>query len=107
MDYSVHLWLTHPDAGHDDCMTGAHFATEAEARAAIADLTEHFDRMTLRDCAFIELDGPNCHEVVERPGVAARARREAALDAQIEQSEAAMQAGMAFGVEGYNDAMGW
>lgn len=106
MDHTVNLWLTHPDAGNDDCMTGADFATEAEARAAMANLEAHFDMAYHRDCAFVELDGPDCHEVVERSGVAARARRRAARDARDERSEAAMQAGMGLGVDGYNDAMG-
>ena len=68
MDYAVTLWLTHPDMGNDDCMTGADFATEAEARAAVTDLDHHFHAAAHSDCAFIMLDGPDCHEVVERPG---------------------------------------
>jgi hypothetical protein len=111
MDFTVNLWSTHPAAGNDDCDTSADFATEAEARAAVAGLLDgtstHFSMAYFRDSAFVELDGPGCHEVVERPGVAARARRRAARDAQDERSEAAMQAGMEFGVDGYNDAMGW
>jgi hypothetical protein len=111
MDYSVSLWLTHPDLGNDDCMTGTGFATEADARAELAALlsgcSTRFDMAYHRDCAFAMVDGPGCCEVVERPGVAARSRREARLDAENEQSEVAMQAGMELGVEGYNDAMGW
>ena len=107
MDTTVSLWLTHPDLGNDDCMTAADFATEAEARAAVADLDAHFCRASSDGCAFVMVDGPDCHEVVERPGVAAQSRREARFDRELERSEAAMQAGMAFGVDGYNDAMGW
>jgi hypothetical protein len=106
MAVTVSLWLTHPDLGNDDCMTAEDFATEAEARAALADL-DAYCGVAHSDCAFVEVDGPGGCEVIERPGVAARARREAARDAQLERSEAAVQAGMAFGVEAYNDAMGW
>lgn len=107
MDTTVSLWLTHPDLGNDDCMTAADFATEAEARAAVADLDAHFCPASSDGCAFVMVDGPGCHEVVERPGVAARARREVAQDHWLEVNEAAQQAGMAFGVDGYNDASGW
>lgn len=106
MEYALNLWLTHPDAGNDDCMTSDSFATEAEARAAATNLETHFDMTYHRDCAFIEIDGPDCHEVIERHGVAARSRREAARDAHIDRSEMAMQAGMGLGVEAFNDALG-
>jgi hypothetical protein len=105
--WTVSLWLTHPDENCDDCMTGDHFATEAEARACAADPNSCFDQVLFSDCAFVALDGPGVHAVTERPGVAERARRQAAREAQIDRSEVAMQAGMAFGVDGYNDAMGW
>jgi len=105
--FSVCLWLTHPDQENDDCMTGEDFATEGEARACIINLGGTFDMVYHSDCAFIELDGPNVHEVIERPGVAKRAKRQARLDYSLERSERAMQAGMAFGCDGYNDTMGF
>ena len=105
--YSVCLWLTHPDNENDDCMTGEDFATEAEARAVMGNLSSAFDMVYHSDCAFVELDGPDCHEVVERPGVLKRARRNAAADDADWKREQAMQAGMAFGCDGYNDEMGY
>lgn len=105
--YSVCLWLTHPDQENDDCMTGDDFATEAEARAVMANLSGHFNMVYHRDCAFVELDGPDVHEVVERPGVAKRARKEAAEDDAAERQERAMQAGMGLGIDAYNEEMGW
>jgi hypothetical protein len=105
--YSVHLWDTHPDLEEDTCSTGEDFATLEEARACMADLDAHFNAVYFRNTPFVELDGPDVHEVVERPGVAKRARREDAMDRAAERSEHAMQQGMAFGVEAYNEAMGW
>lgn len=105
--FSVCFWLTHPDNENDDCMTGTDFATESEARDCMSNPENYFKPSAIADCPFIELDGPNVHEITERPGVAKRARRNRALDDAAERSERAMQAGMAFGVDAYNEAMGW
>lgn len=101
--YSVCLWLTHPDQENDDCMTGEEFATEAEARACIANLNTHFNMPYFLECAFVELDGPDCHEIIELPGVAEQAQRQARFDEACERSEGRMQAGMLGGVDAYND----
>ena len=105
--YSVNLFLTHPDQDNDDCMTGEDFDTLEEARACINNLSGTFDMAYHADCAFVMLDGPDVYEVIERPGVARRAKRNRALDDAAERSERAMQAGMAFGCQGYNDEMGF
>jgi len=96
--YSVNQWGSHPDAGNDDCFTGEDFLTREEAEAA-------FDK-EVHDCyvMYIELDGPDVHEVRRNPHYS---RRQIALDEAAERSERAMQAGMAFGCQGYNEAMGW
>jgi hypothetical protein len=105
--FSVCLWESHPDNGNDDCSTGEDFATEAEARACLANLDGTFNMRYYRLSPFIELDGPGVYEVLERPGVVARRKREFRDDFNAERHENAMMAGMAFGCQGYNDAMGW
>lgn len=106
--YSVCLFLTHPDLDNDDCMTGADFDTEAEARECIANLHAHFSHASgVDECPFVMLDGPDVNEITERPGIARRNRRQAAMDRAEERRERAMQAGMAFGCQGYNDEMGF
>lgn len=101
--YSVNLWTSHPEEGKDECSTGESFETLAEARACMVNLDATFDMVYYRNTPFVELDGPDVHEVVERPGIVKRARRE---DRQDERSEHAMQMGMGLGVHAYNEAMG-
>lgn len=101
--FSVNLWETHPDQDNDDCSTGEEFASLAEARACMANLDGIFDMAYYRNTPFVELDGPDVYEVVERPGIVKRARREDRMD---ERSEHAMQMGMGLGVHAYNEAMG-
>lgn len=105
--YSVLLFLTHPDQDNDDCMTGEDFETEAEARSVMANLDSTFDMAYHRDCAFVMLDGPDVNEIVERPGVARRNRREARQDRESARREHAMQQGMGLGIDAYNEAMGY
>jgi hypothetical protein len=104
--FSVNLWESHPDEENDDCSTGEDFATEAEARACIANLDGTFNPVYYRNTPFIELDGPGLHEVTERPGVKKRRAKENKLDDDMARSEFAMQQGMGLGIEAYNDAIG-
>ncbi len=93
--YSVLEFGSHPDEGNDDCWTGRDFATLAEARANFISAPQ--DSAT----AFVMLDGPDVNEIRAIPGYrAAREDNEGRL-------EHAMQAGMALGCDGYNDAMGY
>lgn len=112
-EFSVALFLSHPDNENDDCVTGVDFDTLAEAEQCIADIIAydahciskhpHFNMPYFRDTPFIMLDGPGVHRTIERHGIAKRAKREDSLD----RSEIAMQAGMAGGCDAYNEAMGW
>jgi len=102
MNYTVNLWDTHPDDGEDTCAIGADFATEAEARACVANLRGTFPR-SYKDSPWVQLDGPGVHEVTRNPDAVAR---EPEGDDEWRR-EQAMQAGMAFGCEGYNEAMGY
>lgn len=102
--YSVCLWGSNPDLeDNDDCYTGADFATLEQARSCIADLSLHFNMVYYSDVPFIELDGPDVHEVIQRPGV--RVKRTS--DDNEWQREIANEAGMLGGCEAYNEAMGW
>ncbi len=117
--YSVTLWGSNPDVtDEDDCWTGAEFATLEDAlgcyRALTGsignfDLSEQLDKVTGYDWEFVMLDGPDVHDVSPNPDQPRqrRHRRERAREDAGWRRERAMQAGMAFGCNGYNDAMGW
>lgn len=105
MPYSVNYWGSHPDADNDDCYTGEDYSTKEAALAAFNGEVQDPPNMPgyyIRCVAFIEIDGPDINEV--RPNPSFKAER---VDRTYEQQESAMQAGMAFGVHGYNDAMGY
>ncbi len=104
--FSVNLWRTHPDQENDDCYTGESFDTLEQAMECFFNLDKHFDMVYYRVCPFVELDGPGIHGVMERPGVAKAAKKEAAMDDAAERSEYAMQQGMGLGIHAYNEAMG-
>jgi hypothetical protein len=102
MSYSVNHWGSHPDLDNDDCNTGADFDTLDEAKAS--EMYKSADYST----EYIELDGPDINEVRKNPNYNAKqVKRERAQADREERSEYAMQQGMAFGAEGYNEAMGW
>jgi hypothetical protein len=95
--YSVLGFGSHPDdAGNDDCYTGQDFATLTEARVAYLAAHE-------LEVAFVMLDGPDVNEIRQIPNRRVSRR----VDDGEWRREIAMQAGMAFGCAGYNDAMGY
>ena len=134
--WSVNFWGSHPGCGEDDCWTGLDFDTEAEARECFSAYTgnptalkavrekyvlergeKHWEWWITdlaRTSPYVELVGFSRHS--GPPTDAHTYPQEvgevwcylpSADDNDMCQSEAAMQAGMAFGVDGYNDAMGW
>jgi len=103
--YSVTLWFADPEKDDDACATGEDFDTLEEARKCMSNLDAHFDMTYYRDCAWVMLDGPDVHEVTYDAEKHKRAQKEDKLDRSLERSEGAMQAGMAFGCQGYNDYM--
>ncbi len=118
LPYSVNLWGSHPSAGNDDCWTGDEFATLDEALACYRALSgsignfalaAQLDKVTGNDWEFVEIDGPDLNEVTANPDQPRQRhhRREVKRSNADWQREIAHQAGMAFGVDGYNDAMGW
>ncbi len=109
--YTVCAWGSHPDADNDDCWVGEDYATREEAEAvfanAVAVLCKHTPSY---DVAFFVLDGPDVHEVKANSEWSEPWARKARRADEREAdgcSESAMQAGMAFGCDGYNDAMGF
>jgi hypothetical protein len=97
--YSVDYWGSHPDDDNDDCWTGEDFATLEEARARFAAEVPTYYRSST---AYVVLDGPGVHEERRNPGF--KPARE--VDSEWRR-EMAMEAGMAFGCDAYNDAMGY
>ena len=134
--WSVNFWGSHPDKGEDNCWTGLDFDTEAEARECFSAYTgnptalkavrekyvlEHGEKHwewwitdLARSSPYVELvgfsrySGPptDAHAYPQEVGEV-WCYLPSADDNDMCQSETAMQAGMAFGVGGYNDAMGF
>lgn len=117
--YSVDLWGSNPDeTDNDDCWTGASFATIDEAlelyRALAGsignfELAAQLDKVTGHDWEFVCIDGPDVHDVSPNPDQPRQRRHRSERRRQDGewQREHAMQTGMAFGCDGYNDAMGY
>jgi len=126
--YEINLWDDDPTSGADACSTGFEFETETEARAffgaadPIAMLAARreaeVDSKLARgaaDCRmpvakfmhywgktpWLELLGPDVHET-------RKLRDPQPEEPDTEwQHEVAMQQGMAFGCQGFNEAMGY
>ena len=106
--YIVNYWGSHPEAGNDDCWTGEDYATLAEAETAYACEGPCYPDGTPIGWAYVEIVGPGVDKVRHNPSHdAARDRREVAAYDRAWRREQAYQAGMAFGCDGYNDAMGY
>lgn len=107
--FSVNLWGCQP--GTDDCCwEGVVCDTLQEAEALYEDPFGHrgFSESYCRSVygeLWIELDGPDCHR--ERQLQKARPQAPQAPEDDEGLHEQAMQAGMEFGVEAYNETMGW
>jgi len=96
MAFSVNFWGSHPDDDNDDCWYGEEYGTLEEAEKEFA--------APVKDSgvAYVELDGPDVYKVRENPGF-----EPTEDDMSDWHNEIAMQAGMAFGCQGYNDVMGY
>lgn len=106
MTYSVNHWGSHPNAGNDDCWTGAEYSSLEDAEAAFnATLPAGWNprlALDVHTCTqYVELDGPDVNRVRKNPFY----RKPAKDDSWLR--EHATQVGMAFGCDGYNDAMGY
>ena len=101
--YNVNLYGSHPDANNDDCWTGDDFETKEQALMVFNNPWEHFNRSSNESCtAYIEIDGPDINQVRANPSF-----RKAKDCDDGWKREFAMQAGMVYGCNGYNDAMGF
>lgn len=113
--WTVNLHYADPeDPNSDACETGVDLDSEIEARACIADFlagkSTHFsvrgNPAYYSDVPYIELIGSkdsNVYEVIRRPKQIAQMKREN----EECNREYAMQCGMAFGTQGYNNALGY
>jgi hypothetical protein len=111
--FSVNLWGSHPDANNDDCWIGDEFATIEAARAAYDNFRAHFEtpNFSIADCAYVELArGDRCGGTLTVETIAVKRNPNFVPLATSDDDwrrEMAMEAGMAFGVQGYNDMMGY
>lgn len=102
--YSVNLWGSNPDDDNDDCHTGEFFSTDEEAQAVFENPWSVFDRTRNEAItAVFEIEGPGVYERRANPEYLDTSD----ADNDEWRREFAMQSGMAFGCQGFNDAMGW
>lgn len=102
--YEVNLWGSHPREKQDDCITGVVYDTLEQAMKTFCEPIREFALRTLKYTAYIELKSDDYYCVRENPAFVPKVKEE--RDAEWDR-EIAMQAGMAHGVNAYNDAMGW
>lgn len=114
LSYSVTLWGSNPDeTDNDDCWTGGDYATRDEAVAAYRSVMmfpdQPFGLAAHADFEFVMLDGPDVHDVTANPDQPSQKhrRRDLAQSDREWRHERAMQAGMAFGCDGWNNEMGY
>lgn len=99
----MNLWGSDPNEGNDDCHTGQDFETREEAEVCFQKPWEAFDESYYGSCTHtVELDGPDVH--LERQNPSFKPSKDSDKNWRREQ---ALEAGMAFGVEAYNEYMGW
>ncbi len=99
-------WGSHPDADNDDCWTSYKFPT-AEAATQFAESADCRDTMWIevtRDTGEVTPEG---WIVLERLSLHRNPNYREEKDSNDWLEEQAMQAGMAFGVDGYNDVKGY
>lgn len=99
--YFVNTWGSHPDEGNDDCWSGEEFDSLEEAIYCFNNPGDYFTRGARG--RFIELDGPDVYDVREDLPL-----NDLTMDDEDDwEREYAMQQGMCFGCQGYNEARGW
>ncbi len=117
--YAVNLWGSFPEEGNDDCYTGVDYTSLVDAVSLYAALVAgdgsklgsafvartYFASTVCVELARVEGNLVETLRVERTPHAHAVGRR--ILQARREERlELATQAGMAFGVDAYNDAMG-
>ena len=100
--YQVNLWGSHPDAGNDDCWTGANFENASSAERTYLDPWRVFDKaFNCAETAYVELVGPDSQHVRRNPDYVPDNDNLADW-----RHEAAIEAGMLHGIDAFNDALG-
>jgi hypothetical protein len=103
MIHSVNLWGSSPDDNNDDCHTGEEFDSLEKALDCYNNPWKYFKESYYSSCTrYIELDSKSGYMIRENPGY--KPSKDSCDDWKREQ---AMQAGMAFGCDGYNEIMGY
>ena len=110
MLYTVLYFGSHPDSDNDDCWYGIDFDSKEEAIKAFLAPVEDRTHCPASDVAYVEIDGLEDSELAQLKLSRVRknplGKNRAKSDNEDWKREAAQQAGMAFGVEGYNDYYG-
>lgn len=103
-NYSVNLWGSNPDEMNDDCWMGQDFDSENEALRCFNHPEEFFSEFDLDGTRFVELtsnvQGNDLYDTREIQG-------STTSDDSDWTREMAMEAGMGFGCDGYNDFYGY
>jgi len=103
--YSVTYWGSHPEAGNDDCWYGDEYESRDEAEAAYAaPVRVGPHQIPDPDTMYVMLEGPDVHRIRLNPEHRPTTTND---DDREWKREMAMQAGMEFGIDGYNDMMGY
>jgi hypothetical protein len=108
--YAVCLWGSKPGE-NDDCWTGKEFSSLEEAVSAYNNPSEMSDsiaydiKVALHDGSelWVELSGKG----IDQSRCISPGRKRTARENDDHRREMAMEAGMAFGCDAYNDMMGW
>jgi hypothetical protein len=109
--YSVAFWGSEPMT-NDDCWTAGNYATIEEAQKDFEMVTALLEAgETVWGCsvghdgcevAYVVIDGPDVHQERRLSEPEPTQERD-----DLWENEFAMQNGMAFGCDGYNDVRGW
>lgn len=111
--FAVNIWGSHPEAENDDWWSSREFSTKEEALECFNNPVEYFGMSDLYSTEYIELcslepGDSNDHSLYETIELRINPDfRPSHNDDSEWRRERAMQAGMAFGCDGYNDEMGY
>lgn len=103
--YTVNLWESNPNEGGDDCITGADYVLESEAIEAFNNPGKAFPWKGYANWQYIDLCRCVGEDSWEEVGL--RKNPNYVPEDDVEDNEWAMLQGMSFGVEAYNEAMGY
>lgn len=98
--YEVLFWGSHPDDDNDDCWSGSSFQN-------LDDATEEYWAASKRDGYFAELTQDGERIAVRQIVSDDEIRRDRERADREWRREQAMEAGMLYGIDAYNDYMGY